>query len=76
MFFTEEEVALDTNVLEWWRLHGPQLPYLARITHKYLTIQRTSMPSDIVFLAAGAVLTQLRSALHPENVDTLIFLKN
>ena len=75
VFCAEEQVTLDTDILAWWRVHEERFPDLAPLARKYLCFQVTSVPSEIVFSAAGVLVNKLRSSLSPADVDALIFLQ-
>ncbi|KAL6484220.1 hypothetical protein MHYP_G00062650 [Metynnis hypsauchen] len=66
---------LAGNVLEWWKTHQSEFPVLADLAKEYLCIPSTSVPSERVFSTAGDLVRSERSALSPEHVDQLIFLK-
>ena len=68
------KVDLETNPLEWWKLHDKQFPLLSELARRYLCICATSVPSERVFSTGGNVVTAARSALKPHNVSKLIFL--
>ena len=72
---SEDCLPLSSNPLAWWREHEQSFPLLAKLARLYLTAQGTSVPSERVFSTAGDIVTAQRSALSPENVDMLIFLK-
>lgn len=66
---------LDSDPLLWWSQNEERFPLLAKLAKTVLCIQGTSVPSERVFSTAGDIVTAQRSALPPDNVDALIFLK-
>ena len=48
---------------------------MAKLAITMLCIQGTLVLSERVFSTAGDIVTSQRSALHPDHVDVLIFLK-
>ena len=63
----------DTDHLAWWKGESGRFPNLAHLAREYLTACATSVPSEPIFSCAGCI-TNHRSRLTPENVDTLVFL--
>ena len=59
ILFTEEPVAIDDTVLKWRKLHASRFPDLAKVARKYLSVPGTSVPSEVVFSAAGTLVTKL-----------------
>ena len=47
--FEHPKVDLETNPLEWWKLHDKQFPLLSELARHYLCICATSVPSERVF---------------------------
>lgn len=70
-----DSLALDGNVLDWWKSHQAEFPLLANLAKTYLCIPGTSVPSERVFSSAGDIVNSQRSVLSPEHVDQLVFLK-
>jgi hypothetical protein len=68
-------IPLSSCPLLWWRTNEDSFPLLARLAKRVLAIPSTSVSSERVFSTAGDIVTATRSALNPENVDRLIFLK-
>ena len=56
------KVDLETNPLEWWKLHDKQFPLLSELARRYLCICAMSVPSERVFSTSGNVVTTARSA--------------
>lgn len=68
-------VPLTECSLKWWGNHEGKYD-LSKFAKTILSIPSTSVPSERVFYIAGNIVTATRSALHPDIVDKLIFLKN
>ena len=71
----EPPINATDNPLKWWDKHCEMYPMLALLAKQYLCIPATSVPSERVFSTAGDIVTAQRSALRPDSVDKLIFLK-
>lgn len=65
---------LHTEPTTWWKANQKKYPRLAKLASAYLPVPATSVPSERVFSAAGLIVNRLRTRLHPEHVDMLIFL--
>ncbi|KAL3046107.1 hypothetical protein OYC64_004170 [Pagothenia borchgrevinki] len=70
----EKCIAPHLDPLDWWRVNETKYERLAQLARSYLCVPATSVPSERVFSAAGLILNRLRSRLHPDHVDQLIFL--
>ena len=71
----ESCLPFDSDPLLWWSQHEERFPLLAKLAKTMLCIQGTLVLSERVFSTAGDIVTSQRSALHPDHVDVLIFLK-
>ena len=65
---------LHFDPMTWWKANDSKYPRLAKLANTYLGVPATSVPSERVFSAAGLIVNRLRTRLHPEHVDMLIFL--
>ena len=74
-FFSEVAAPSSTQPLKWWCANSDRFPHLSKLAKSVLCIPATSVPSERVFSAAGHIVSKLRAALSPENVDALIFLQ-
>lgn len=63
------------NLSQWWKDNKERYPVLASLARTYLAAPPSSVPSERLFSTAGAVITDQRSRLLPENAERLIFLK-
>ena len=68
-------IPLDSNPLQWRKSHEQRFPRLAKLSKSLLCIPSTSVPSERVFSTAGDIVNAQCSALKPNHVDALIFLK-
>ena len=75
MYFTEDPVSFESNPLQWWKMNATRFPDLLTLARRFLAVAGSSVPSEVVFSAAGVLLTKRRNALNPSNVDAQIFLR-
>ena len=68
-------VNLSSDPINWWKTNQNDFPRLAKLAKKYLSIPSTSVSSERIFSTAGNLITKKRTALKPELVNKLIFLK-
>ena len=73
-YFADPAVSRNEDPLLWWRKNESRFPHIARLSRLFLAVPATPTPSERVFSTAGNIVMKKRSALSPENVDTLIFL--
>ena len=62
------------NVLGWWRDAASRYPKLSLVARKILAVPASSSTSESVFSVAGRTITDLRSNLAPETLNSLLFL--
>jgi len=56
------------SIINWWREHQDKFPKLAFFPHKLL-----SVPAFIVASAAGQTITEQRTSLKPDTIDSICF---
>ena len=64
------------NILQWWKGQEKSLPRLARLARRLLCVPASSAASERAFSAAGCTITQRRTALDPDTVDKILFMKS
>ena len=74
-YFAERPSSSDTEPLSWWKVNAADYPTISELAKQLLCIPATSVFSERVFSAAGYIVSKLRSALSPEDVDALLFLR-
>lgn len=67
---------LDFDLLKWWQKNNTQLPLLCKLSRFIHSIPASSSPSERVFSTAGNVVTNKRSRLSPESVNSILMLKS
>ena len=75
IYCMEENLNLDQNPLQWWKVEEPKYPNLSKLAKIYLAIKGTSVASERIFSTAGDVVRAERSSFTLDNVDMLIFIK-
>ncbi|XP_047141157.1 zinc finger BED domain-containing protein 4-like [Hydra vulgaris] len=63
------------NILEWWKIHSPQLPILSRAAKKVLCVPASSTSSERVFSQAGNIVSCKRTLLKAETIEKLVYVK-
>ena len=62
------------SVLEWWKGHESELPKLAQVARRVLSIPASSAASERAFSAAGLTISQRRTALDADTVNNILFI--
>ncbi len=70
----EQGLLSHDNPIAWWWEHRLLYQALSCVASMYLSIQKSSTPSECIFSTAGDVISQERACLHPAKADKLIFL--
>lgn len=71
----ETELPISGNPLQWQCEKEEECPLLSALVRKCLTVHGTFDASEGVFSTAGDKVNLLRTALLPQHVDVLIYLK-
>ncbi|XP_074336031.1 zinc finger BED domain-containing protein RICESLEEPER 2-like [Apium graveolens] len=74
LFPMEKEVEFD--ILRWWKLNGPKFPILARMAQDILAIPTSYVASESSFSKFRRIITDTRSSLNDDSVETLMCVKN
>jgi len=64
------------SVLEWWEGHEAELPKLAKVVRRILSILASSAPSEHAFSAAGLTISQRRTTLDSDTVNNILFIQS
>ena len=70
----ELQISRNDDPLKWWRNNECRYPCLSSLAKRYLCIPATSASSERVFSTSGNIVTQKRSTLSSENLESLVFL--
>ena len=65
---------VEESALDWWKIEAVRYPTVAKLAQKYLCLCATSVASEHVFSCGGHVVSDRRTCLKPEKVDSLVFL--
>ena len=71
-----ERTSVSVDPLQFWEKEANQYPLLSAIARKILVIPATSAESERHFSRAGKIVTEERSQLDPEAVDSLVSLND
>ena len=64
----------NLNILQWWKDHKLEYPKLAILCAYYLSIPASSASSEREFSAAGQTISERRTNLNPETVDSILIM--
>ncbi|XP_065673458.1 E3 SUMO-protein ligase ZBED1-like [Hydra vulgaris] len=67
---------MDSDPLQWWKLHQGSYPRLATIAKKYLSVPATTVPCERLFSTDGFIADKHRSSLLPDSLNMLLCLKD
>jgi hypothetical protein len=69
-------VPSEIDILQWWASRKSDYPILAKLARKYLSIPATSVPSERLFSSAGLTITEKRTCLNSQFVESILLLKS
>ena len=64
----------DLDILQWWNEHKNEYPALTILCGYYLAIPASSASSEREFSEAGQTISERRTNLNPETVDSILIL--
>lgn len=64
----------DLDILQWWNEHKNEYPALAILCGYYLAIPASSASSEREFSVTGQTISERRTNLNPETVDSILVL--
>jgi hypothetical protein len=65
----------DTNPLDWWKLHAPQLPNLAMMARQFLAMPASSAGPERAFSAAGRMHDGLKKNQKESTIGHMLEVK-
>ncbi|ELT88284.1 hypothetical protein CAPTEDRAFT_120277 [Capitella teleta] len=68
------QIKPSEDPLAFWRERRFELPHLASLARKYLSVQGSRIASERIFSSAGNFVNAKRSCIDPVHVDQFIFL--
>ncbi|KAL5706065.1 hypothetical protein ACHQM5_024276 [Ranunculus cassubicifolius] len=68
----KRKITEPLDVLDYWKSNQFRYPELARMARDILSIPISTVASESAFSVGGRVIDQFRSALLPENVESLV----
>ncbi|KAL8126278.1 hypothetical protein AgCh_013531 [Apium graveolens] len=74
LFPMDKEV--DFDILYWWKLNAPKFPVVARMAKDILAIPTSSVASENSFSKCRRIITDTRSSLNDDSVETLMCVKD
>ena len=65
---------IEESALDWWKVEAVRYSTVAKLARKYLCVCAISVAAEHVFSCGGSIVTDRRTCLKPEKVDSLVFL--
>jgi len=72
----EDAIPETQNPLIWWKLNTHRFPVLASFAKAVLCVPATSVPCERLFSSSGYIVNKTRAGLLPENVTSLVCLRD
>lgn len=73
---TGNEKSGEFDVLKWWKSNEPKFPMLGKLCRFFHSIPATSSPSERLFSVAGGTVTEKRTRISSDLLDSVLFLKS
>lgn len=66
----------EFDVLKWWKSNESKFPMLGKLCRFFHAIPATSSPSERLFSVAGSTVTEKRTRISPELLNSVLFLNS
>ncbi|KAL2235955.1 UNVERIFIED_CONTAM: Zinc finger BED domain-containing protein RICESLEEPER 2 [Sesamum indicum] len=74
--YLKEEIVTDGSpnfsIIEWWKVHTPRFPILARLARDVLAMPISTVVSESAFSTGGRIIDEFRLSLTPKMAQALI----
>ncbi|KAL0423199.1 UNVERIFIED_CONTAM: putative AC transposase, partial [Sesamum radiatum] len=74
--YLNEEIETDESpsfsITEWWKLHTPRFPILARLARVVLVMPISTVASESAFSIGGRIIDDFRASSTPKMAQALI----
>ncbi|KAL0319799.1 UNVERIFIED_CONTAM: Zinc finger BED domain-containing protein RICESLEEPER 2 [Sesamum radiatum] len=67
---------LRALVTEWWKLHTPRFPVLARLARDVVAMPISTVASESAFSTGGHIIDDFRASLTPKMAQALIYCQD
>ena len=74
-YLSEPCIADNADSIQYWQGQMVNLPTLAKLAKRYLSLQASSAPVERIFSIAGKVFRPDRCQMNDENFETIMFIK-
>ncbi|KAL2527478.1 BED zinc finger [Abeliophyllum distichum] len=72
----DDEERKNFDILKWWRQHQRSYPILSKMARDLLTPPVSTVASEAAFSISGRVLSEIRSRLKADILESLLCLKD
>ena len=72
----DEEERKNFDILKWWRQHQRSYPILSKMARDLLTPPVSTVASEAAFSISGRILSDIRSRLKVDILESLLCLKD
>ena len=73
-YLTHPQLNMEDEPLPWWKSECVRYPVLAKVAKKFLCLCATSVPSERVFSCGRHIVSDIRTCLKTQRVDSLVLL--
>ncbi|KAL0463184.1 UNVERIFIED_CONTAM: Zinc finger BED domain-containing protein RICESLEEPER 2 [Sesamum latifolium] len=78
--YLNEEIETDESpsfsITEWWKLHTPRFPILARLARDVLAMPISTVASESASSTEGRIINDFRASLTPKMAQALIYCQD
>ena len=73
-YLSHPDLDVEKLPMEWWNMESTRYPHVSQLARNYLSLCASSVPSERVFSCGGNIVSDKKTCLKPDKVDSLVFL--